>query len=461
MKIINPATQDVIADVPTDSPQDVGRKVAEARSASRDWAHTPLEQRLGAIRRFKDALAAEKDALARSLTLEMGKPIGQARNEIGAMAGRLEFFLTETPAVLKEDVVLREGDAARPSLTEAIRLEPLGVVANVSAWNYPYFVGSNVFVPALLTGNTVVYKPSELTTLTGQHIARLLHQAGIPGGAFVPVFGGGEVGAALVAQPVSGVFFTGSYATGVKIAQAVAARLVKLQLELGGKDPTYVCDDVDARAAAEGLADGAFYNTGQSCCSVERIYVHRQAAPAFIEAFVETVRGFKIGDPLDDGTYIGPLARAAQLEVLEGQVAEAVAGGAKLAVGGKRITDRGPGNWFQPTVLIDARTDMRVMREESFGPIIGIQTVADDEEAVRLMNDTDYGLTAGVYSKDRERAEAVLSRVDAGSVYWNCCDRVSPRLPWTGRRHSGIGSTLSREGIRTFVQPKAWHLRSA
>jgi len=460
MKIFNPANQELIADVPADSPADVARKVDQARSAGGDWARTPLELRLGAIRRFKDALVAELDTLTRTLTAEVGKPITQARNELKAMAGRLDFFLNETAQILKEDVVLREGDAARPSLTEAIRHEPLGVVANVSAWNYPYFVGSNVFVPALLTGNTVVYKPSEFATLTGQHIARLLHAAGIPAAAFIPVVGGGDVGAALVAQPVNGVFFTGSYATGVKIAQAVAARLVKLQLELGGKDPTYVCDDVDAKTAAEGLADGAFYNTGQSCCSVERIYVHKNVAPAFIEAFVETVRGFKLGDPTDESTYIGPLARAAQLEVLESQVSDALNRGAKLAIGGKRITDR-KGNYFQPTVITEARNDMRVMRDESFGPIIGIQAVASDEEAVKLMNDTEYGLTAGVYSKDRTRAEAILDRVDAGSVYWNCCDRVSPRLPWTGRRHSGIGATLSREGIRTFLQPKAWHLRSA
>jgi acyl-CoA reductase-like NAD-dependent aldehyde dehydrogenase len=460
MKIFNPANQELIADVPADSPADVARKVDQARSAGSDWARTPLELRLGAIRRFKDALVAEVDTLTRTLTAEMGKPITQARNELGAMAGRLDFFLNETAQILKEDVVLREGDAARPSLTEAIRHEPLGVVANVSAWNYPYFVGSNVFVPALLTGNTVVYKPSEFATLTGQHIARLLHAAGIPAAAFIPVVGGGDVGAALVAQPVNGVFFTGSYATGVKIAQAVAARLVKLQLELGGKDPTYVCDDVDAKAAAEGLADGAFYNTGQSCCSVERIYVHKNVAPAFIEAFVETVRGFKLGDPTDESTYIGPLARAAQLDVLESQVSDALNRGAKLAIGGKRITDR-KGNYFQPTVITEARNDMRVMRDESFGPIIGIQAVASDEEAVKLMNDTEYGLTAGVYSKDRTRAEAILDRVDAGSVYWNCCDRVSPRLPWTGRRHSGIGSTLSKDGIRTFLQTKAWHLRAS
>jgi acyl-CoA reductase-like NAD-dependent aldehyde dehydrogenase len=458
MKISNPATQEVIADVPADQPASVADKYRRARAAQPAWAATPLSERLAAIARFKDALAARKEELARVLTSEVGKPVSQSRNEINAMAGRLDFFLKETAAVLGEEVVLREGEASRPSLEEAIRHEPLGVIANVSAWNYPYFVGSNVFVPALLTGNTVLYKPSEHATLTGLRIAELLHESGIPGDAFITVVGGGEVGAALVAQPVSGVFFTGSHATGVKIAQAAAGRLLKVQLELGGKDPTYVCDDVDVKPAAESLADGAFYNTGQSCCSVERIYVHRKVAPAFIEAFVDTVKGWKVGDPLDDATYIGPLARSEQLQVLEAQVTDAVGKGAKLVAGGKRLA--GPGNYFAPTVLLDARNDMRVMREESFGPIIGIQAVADDDEAVRLMNDTEYGLTAGVYSRDRNRAQAILSRVDAGSVYWNCCDRVSPRLPWTGRRHSGLGSTLSTYGIRTFLQPKAWHLRA-
>jgi acyl-CoA reductase-like NAD-dependent aldehyde dehydrogenase len=458
MKISNPATQEVIADVPADSADSVAQKLARARKAQPGWAATPLDRRLAAITRFKEALAARKEELARVLTSEMGKPVTQARNEINAMAGRLDFFLRETEAVLGDEVVLREGDPDHPSLVESIRHEPLGVVANVSAWNYPYFVGSNVFVPALLTGNTVLYKPSEHATLTGLRIAELLHESGVPTDALIPVVGGGEVGAALVAQPVDAVFFTGSYATGVRIAQAVAGRMVKLQLELGGKDPTYVADDVDVKPAAESLADGAFYNTGQSCCSVERIYVHRKVAPAFIEAFIDTVKGWKVGDPMDDATYIGPLARAAQLEVLEAQVADAVAKGARLALGGKRLP--GPGAYFQPTVLVDARNDMRVMREESFGPIIGIQAVSDDDEAVRLMNDTDYGLTAGVYSRDQQRARAVLARVDAGSVYWNCCDRVSPRLPWTGRRHSGLGSTLSTYGIRTFLQPKAWHLRA-
>jgi acyl-CoA reductase-like NAD-dependent aldehyde dehydrogenase len=459
MKIVNPASEATIAELPEDDDAAVAAKYERARRAQPAWARVPLGDRIAAVRRFRELLGAHRAELALTLTREMGKPVKQAHNELNAMPGRIDFFLQHTAAVLADEVVLTEGDGPVPRLEETIRHEPLGVVANVSAWNYPYFVGSNVFVPALLTGNTVLYKPSEHATMTGLRIGELLAEAGIPADVFVPVIGGGSTGRALVEQPVDGVFFTGSHATGRRIAEAVAGRLVKTQLELGGKDPTYVCDDVDVKAAAESLADGAFYNTGQSCCSVERIYVHRKIAASFVEAFVAAVRGFSIGDPEDEGTYIGPLAREAQLAVLERQVADARQRGARLLCGGARLARRG--YYFDPTVLTDVNHQMQVMRDESFGPIIGIQAVSDDEQAVKLMNDTEYGLTAGVYAADRNRAEAILKRVDAGSVYWNCCDRVSPRLPWTGRKHSGMGSTLSTYGIRAFLQPKAWHLRSA
>jgi len=273
----------------------------------------------------------------------------------------------------------------------------------------------------------------------------------------VALVGGGNVGAALQAQRIDGLFFTGSYATGAKIAQALGPRLVKLQLELGGKDPTYVCEDAVVQNAAASLADGAMYNTGQSCCSVERIYVHAQIFDAFVAAFVDTVHGFKVGEPMADDTYIGAITRSAQLDVLDAQVADAVAKGATLLTGGKRR----PGNSYAPTVLVGVDHSMDVMREESFGPIIGIQKVASDAEAVALMNDTRYGLTAGVFTPDEQRARAVLAKVNAGSVYWNCCDRVSPRLPWSGHGDSGIGLTLSTYGIQTFTRPKAWHLRQA
>ena len=234
--------------------------------------------------------------------------------------------------------------------------------------------------------------------------------------------------------------------------------MVPCVLELGGKDPVYVADDVvDVKGAAAGIADGAFYNNGQSCCSVERIYVQSAIYEVFVEAFVAEVKSWKMGSPTEDGVYITVLSRKAQLDVLVGQVSDAVAKGAQMLLGGKRVDRKG--NYFEPTVLVNVTHDMSVMREESFGPIIGIMRVEDDAEAVRLMNDTVYGLTAGVYSASQPRAEAILSQIDAGSGYWNCCDRVSAALPWSGRGHSGFGSTLSEVGLRAFTKPKAYHLR--
>lgn len=454
LQIQNPATGALLAEVPADDAASVAEKASRARSAQGAWASTPLEERAACLRRFRDAVVRETEPLARTLTAEVGKPIRQSRNELAGLLPRLDFFLAEVERSTASEAVYARGET-----TERIDHEPLGVVANISAWNYPYFVGSNVFVPALLTGNAVLYKPSELATLTGLEIARLLHASGVPRDIFVPLVGAGEVGAALLVQPVDGVFFTGSHATGARIAAAMGPRLVRLQLELGGKDPVYVCDDAVVAPAAAALADGAMYNTGQSCCSVERIYVHESLHDAFVETFLEEVRGFEVGDPMDERTYIGPLTRRAQLDLLEAQVEDARSKGGALRLGGHRIER--PGNWFEPTVVTGATHAMALMREESFGPIIGIQRVSGDAEALALMNDTRYGLTAGVFTPDEARARAILSRVNAGSVYWNCCDRVSPRLPWSGRRDSGVGLTLSTYGIQAFTRPKAWHLRRA
>lgn len=455
LKVLNPATGKVAATLPADDAKSVSAKYARARAAQPGWARVRIKQRIAAIAKFRALVEAGTERLAQILTTEVGKPISQSRNELKGLLPRLDFFLEETAHALRTEKV--SGARGSP-MEERISHEPLGVIANISAWNYPWFVGSNVFVPALLAGNAVLYKPSEFASLTGAEIARLLYESGIPQDVFIPVVGAGNVGAALLAQPVDGVFFTGSVATGRKIAEAVRGRMIKLQLELGGKDPIYVCEDADIAKAAAGIADGAFYNTGQSCCSVERIYVHQKAYERFVEAFVGEVRKFRSGDPCEESTYIGPLTRAPQLKVLEGQVKDAVKKGAKVLTGGKRV--KGPGNWFEPTVLVGVNHSMAVMREESFGPIIGIMPARTDADAVRLMNDTDYGLTAGVYTPDRHRAETILAQVASGSVYWNCCDRVSPRLPWSGVGDSGIGLTLSTYGIETFTRPKAWHLRA-
>jgi acyl-CoA reductase-like NAD-dependent aldehyde dehydrogenase len=454
LSIYNPATGALITQVPADDAASVATKTIAARIAQPRWAAVPMAHRKDCIGRFRDAIVAQLDSLAATMTAETGKPIKMSRNELNGLLGRIDFFLKEAEDSVATQTVFDEG-----GMTEQIQHVPLGVVVNISAWNYPWFVGGNVFVPALLTGNAVLYKPSEYATMTGLAIARLLHFAGIPEDVFITLVGGAEVGAALQAQQIDGLFFTGSYATGAKIAQGLGPRMVKLQLELGGKDPTYVCEDADPKLAAESLADGAMYNTGQSCCSVERIYVHEKIHDAFVSAFVDTVKGFKLGDPASEDTYIGAITRAPQLDVLERQTADAKAKGAKLLAGGARLP--GPGNWFQPTVFSHVTHDMELMREESFGPIIGIQKVSGDIEAVHLMNDTRYGLTAGIFTADKARAQRVLSQVNAGSLYWNCCDRVSPRLPWSGFGDSGVGLTLSTYGIQTFTRPKAWHLRKA
>jgi acyl-CoA reductase-like NAD-dependent aldehyde dehydrogenase len=453
LNVINPATEKVIKSVPTDNPSAVAAKHTKARSAQRAWRALPFAERAAVVKKFADALAGMTEEAAQTLTAEMGKPISQARNEVKGTQGRLEFFLAETEARLASRQV-----HADTGLKEIIGLEPLGVIANVSAWNYPWFVGINVHAPALLTGSAVLYKPSEFSPLTGLLMADLWQRAGLPDGLFQTVIGGADIGRALIEQPVDGVFFTGSYATGKAIAAAVAPRMIRLQLELGGKDPVYVRGDVDAAAAAEAVADGAFYNAGQSCCAVERIYVDAKIHDAFVERFVTFTKSFVVGDPTDDKTYIGPLARKAQLDVLKQQVDDAVAKGAKLHTGGKPMARSG--YYFEPTVLSNVDHKMTIMRDESFGPVIGIQKVKDDGEALRHMNDTTYGLTAGVYTRDEAAARRILSDVNAGSVYWNCCDRVSPRLPWSGRGHSGVGVTLSVLGIDTFLKPKAWHLRS-
>ena len=455
MKIINPATEEVMQEVPEDDLASVEQKFHQLKNSQRSWASVPLQDRIAIISRFNDLLDARKDELARTLTLEMGKPIQQSYNELNGARSRIQFFLEHSFKWLSEEWITSEG-----ATREKIVYEPLGVIGNISAWNYPYLVGVNVFIPALIAGNAVFYKPSEYTTLTGLHIRQLLHEAGVPDHVFEVAIGRGNVGGYLLDLPLDGYYFTGSYATGKKIAEKVAGRLVPFQLELGGKDPLYVMDDVkDVENVAANVLEGVVYNNGQSCCAVERVYVHENIYDAFVKAYVNLASKMTIGDPLQKDTDIGPLARKEQKDFLTQQMNEAVRKGAKLLYGGKVV--RNKGYFIEPAVLVDVNHSMSIMKDESFGPVIGIQKVANDEEAVRLMLDTEYGLTAAVYSQSYERAENVMRRMDTGTVYWNCCDRVSATLPWSGRKHSGLGSTLSFSGIRAFVQPKAYHLRGA
>jgi acyl-CoA reductase-like NAD-dependent aldehyde dehydrogenase len=460
LHVINPATEELLETVPIDDAAAIAQKVERSRSAQPAWRDRPFAEKAACLETFRDLLIQHQTELAATLTAETGKPIRQSLHELQGTPARIDFFIQHTPQVMESRIMHREPADSLPgtaTLEEILSYDPLGTIANISAWNYPYFVGVNVFVAALLTGNTVLYKPSEFSTLTGLAIAALMKQAGVPEDVFTPIIGGGQAGAALMAHPLDGVFFTGSHATGMKIAAAAAQQLAKVQLELGGKDPVYICEDVDVDTVAPAIADGAFYNNGQSCCAVERIYVHHACYDAVLDRFLGAVAGLKLGDPTDPRTDLGPLSRRAQRDVLQRHVDDALAQGATLRCGGQAV-DR-PGWYFAPTVLTEVTHSMAVMREESFGPIIGIQRVSNDQEAIALMNDTAYGLTASVYCRDRQRASRILHHVRSGTAYWNCCDRVSPYLPWTGRGQSGYGSTLSLDGIRSFIQPRAWHLR--
>jgi acyl-CoA reductase-like NAD-dependent aldehyde dehydrogenase len=453
MNIINPATEEVIDTVPEDTANSLQKKFQLLKEGQKAWAKQPISSRTTILKKFSALLAEHIEQLATTLTSEVGKPLQQSRNEVNGAISRIKWLTDNGEKYLDHEWMTQE-----EGLGEQISYEPLGIVCNISAWNYPYLVGVNVFIPALLAGNAVLYKPSEYATLTGLQIEKLLKIAGIPDNAFQVAIGAAKVGELLLDMNFDGYFFTGSYRTGKYIYERVASKMVPCQLELGGKDPLYVADDVeDIKSVAAGTADGAFYNNGQSCCAVERIYVHEAIYDKYVEEFTKEVQSYSVGTPSDDGVYIGPLTRKDQVKWLEEQVSDAVSKGAKVLTGGKPIKRKG--YYFEPTVLTDVNHQMRVMHEESFGPIIGIMKVKDDEEAIKLMDDTSYGLTAAVYSQSMERAEKILSNINAGTAYWNCCDRVSAALPWSGRKNSGFGSTLSHAGIRAFVRPKAYHLR--
>jgi len=454
VEIINPATEEIITQIEVDDQNQIFHKFDLLQRGFIEWSNKSILERISCIRKFHQLLIDEIESSADILTNEVGKPLAQSRSEIIGASQRIQFFIEKSPQYLEDEWVHR---SAR--LNEKISFEPLGIVANISAWNYPYLVGVNVFIPALIAGNAVFYKPSEYSLLTGLNIQKLLFKAGVSENVFQVARGGADVGELLLDLPLDGYFFTGSNATGQYIYRKVASKMVPCQLELGGKDPLYVAEhNKDLKKVAQAAADGVFYNNGQSCCAVERLYVHRNVYDHFLKEFLNEVDKIEMGDPKKPGVNLGPLTRPQQMDVLDLQVKDAISKGAQLLKGGHRVS--GTGYFFQPAVLVDVNHSMSVMKDESFGPVIGIQKVENDQEAVELMKDTKYGLTASVYTDHQDIAEKILRAMDTGTVYWNCCDRVSARLPWSGRNHSGIGITLSHIGIRTFTQPKAYHLQN-
>lgn len=453
LTVTNPFSGEKIATLQCHSTKEVKNICAAAKLAQKHWAKKPYSEKNEIITNFRNILKDQADTCAKILSSEMGKPLHHAKYEITASLDRIDWFLEHTPKTLNTTFL-----PVNNSVSEHITYEPLGVVACISAWNYPYFVGLNIIIPALLTGNSVVYKPSELTPLTGQKIEELLHSSGVNHGIFSSIIGAGGIGEALCQQEIDAVFFTGSYKTGAKIFHNLPSKLIKVGMELGGKDSAYVTNDCDIEKTAATVADACFFNAGQSCCAVERIYVHEEVYDEFCTKFKNFVLQIKYGSPLEHDTYMGPLARFDQIKFLNSQIEDALAKGAKILA--KNDTIPSSGQFFPATALCQVDHSMDIMKEESFGPIIGIQKVSSDQEALQLMNDSEYGLTASVHCRDENRAQTIMNELQVGTVYLNCCDRVSVQVPWSGRKHSGIGQTLSFLGIQSFVNPKSWQIKS-
>ena len=457
LSLENPATNEVFNTLTMPDDEELRAMLARARQAFEKWRRSPVSQRIEITHRFVDEMLRRQDDIAREITLQMGKPIKQARAEVVTMAERARYLAAIAAQALADEVL-----PAKEGFFRKIAHEPHGVVLDIAAWNYPLLIAINIVATAILAGNAVLLKHSSLTPLCAMRMAEAYAAAGLPEGVLQAVTADRTSGDYLVKSPeIDAVFFTGSVAGGYEVYQKAAAGLKPAGLELGGKDPAYVRSDADIAFTVPNVADGAFYNCGQSCCAVERIYVHKKIYDEFLESFLKEVQSYRLGDPLSEETYLGPLAQKKQIGVLEEQIDEAVRRGAKVVLGGKVTYVGGRGNYFEPTVLVDVTNDMRVMQEESFGPIIGILPVAGDEEAVRLMNDSRYGLTASIWSRDQEAALQLAAQIQAGTVYLNRCDYLDPALPWTGYKESGLGCSLSHHGFREVTKMKSYHFRLA
>jgi len=438
-------------------PEELEQTLAQATRAQKAWAQTPLHERLAIVERMVEVMLGAVEAVAEELTWQMGRPIRYSPKEIqGGFAERARYMARIAPRALA-DLPAEE----MPGFTRFIRREPLGVVLVLAPWNYPYLTSVNTIVPAILAGNAVVLKHSAQTPLVAERYAWAFREAGLPEGVFQYLHMDHDLTAQAIADPrVAFVAFTGSVAGGRAVERAAAGHFKGVALELGGKDPAYVRPDADLEYSVVNLVDGAMFNSGQSCCGVERIYVHESLYRPFVEAFVAETLKLRLGNPLDPETTLGPMVRTEAAEFVRGQIAEAIAQGAKALIDPKAFPADAPGTpYLAPQVLVDVNHRMRVMVEESFGPVVGIMPVKSDEEALALMNDSPYGLTASIWSKDEEAALQLGAALETGTVFLNRCDYLDPALAWTGVKASGRGCSLSLLGYEQLTRPKSYHLR--
>lgn len=437
---------------------EIARRLALASGTARAFRETDLAARIALCRGMLRAYAARLDENANAITRMMGKPITQSRAEFErTMVERTEHLCAIAPSALADEVL-----PEKPGFRRFIRHEPVGVVLDIAAWNYPLAIAVNVIVPAVLAGNAVLVKHASQTALVADQLERAFLEAGAPPGLVQAMPMDHAATARLIGSRALGyVSFTGSVRGGHEVYRALAQdNFIAAGMELGGKDPALVLEDADVAFAAENLVDGAFYNAGQSCCGIERIYVHEAVYADFVEAFVALSKQYRVGDPLDPATTLGPLVDREAADFVRGQVASATAAGARLLVGDRDFALPGGSRcYLAPQVLVDVDHSMALMTEETFGPAIGIMRVSSESEGLALMNDSPYGLTASLWTADLERGERLATDVEAGTVYVNRCDYLDPGLAWTGVKDSGFGCSLSRLGFRSVTRPKSHHLR--
>ncbi len=455
--IISPIDGSVVAERTLAGDTDIDRVLQSAETARAVWRATPLDARIAACERIVQWLEQNVTDIAREITVQMGRPVRYTPNEIlrGAQERARHMMSIAGENLGDIDVPPVEG------FTRFIRREPVGTVLIVAPWNYPYLTAVNSMIPALLAGNTVIMKHASQTLLCAERFSLACEAAGLPHGVFQHVHTTHAGVERMIADPrVNFVVFTGSVNGGAAMERAAAGRFIGVGTELGGKDPSYVTADADLDFAIAENVDGAFFNSGQSCCGIERIYVHESRYADFVDGFVEATRAYVLGDPLDDATTIGPMVNTAAAEFVRRQVADALASGARALVDESHFAAARAGTpYMGPTVLVDVDHSMSVMRDESFGPVIGIMPVADDDEAIRLMNDSPFGLTCSVWTRDMAAAERIGNALHTGTVFMNRCDYVDPALVWTGVKDTGSGIALGSLGFAPYVRPKSFHLR--
>jgi acyl-CoA reductase-like NAD-dependent aldehyde dehydrogenase len=452
----NPYSGETVAEVPLLNAADALSAVDRASHAQKAWAGSSLAERLALCERFCEEFLKATPTIAREISLQMGKPLGQAEGEVKTAIVRARYMMSIAASALADELL-----PPLEGFSRKITHEPVGVVLAIGAWNYPLLITVNVVIPAVLAGDAVLIKPSPRTPLCASHFADAFTRAGAPKDLVQAFMVDHPTVAKVVEHPAIGfVSFTGSVRGGREVYGMVASkRFVDVGLELGGKDPGYVAEDADLEHAAANLMDGAFYNAGQSCCSIERVYVHRSLYKSFLEKAEAVVREYKLGDPLAAGVSMGPMALPTAPALLTRQVEEAKRRGARVLVPGGATQVDGHGRFFAPALLADVDNKVGLMQEESFGPVLGVRAVDSDEEAVTLMNDSVYGLTAAIWTSSAERAEKIGRQTEAGTIFMNRCDYLDPALAWTGFKDSGKGVSLSRWGFAAVTRRKSWHFR--